>query len=89
MLRMVNDQYRRIIYNAQVYANTGAVTYEKAVDMATKKLPVRRYQLHPVFQRRQTYACGLCGYGDPYSQQAGIFAGRRTGNGRNGVSTLL
>lgn len=36
MLRQANDQYRQIIYNAQVYANTGAGTYEKAVDMATK-----------------------------------------------------
>lgn len=36
ILRMANDQYRRIIYDAQVYANTGAGTYEKAVDMATK-----------------------------------------------------
>lgn len=36
VLRMANDQYREIIYNAQVYANTGAGTYEKAVDMATK-----------------------------------------------------
>lgn len=36
MLRMANDQYRKIIFNAQVYANTGAGTYEKAVDMATK-----------------------------------------------------
>lgn len=36
VLRMANDQYRRIIYNAQVYANTGVGTYEKAVDMATK-----------------------------------------------------
>lgn len=36
MLRMANDQYRKIIFNAQVYANTGAATYEKAVDMATK-----------------------------------------------------
>lgn len=36
ILRMANDQYRKIIYNAQVYANTGAGTYEKAVDMATK-----------------------------------------------------
>lgn len=36
MLRMANDKYRQIIYNAQVYANTGAGTYEKAVDMATK-----------------------------------------------------
>lgn len=36
MLRMSNDKYRQIIYNAQVYANTGAGTYEKAVDMATK-----------------------------------------------------
>ena len=36
ILRQANDQYRQIIYNAQVYANTGAGTYEKAVDMATK-----------------------------------------------------
>lgn len=36
VLRRVNDQYRKIIFNAQVYANTGAGTYEKAVDMATK-----------------------------------------------------
>ena len=36
VLRMANDQYRKIIYNAQVYANTGSGTYEKAVDMATK-----------------------------------------------------
>ncbi|MDQ9892119.1 phage minor capsid protein, partial [Acinetobacter baumannii] len=33
---MANDQYRKIIFNAQVYANTGAGTYEQAVDMATK-----------------------------------------------------
>lgn len=36
VLRMANDQYRKIIYNAQVYANTSAATYETAVDMATK-----------------------------------------------------
>lgn len=36
VLRMSNDKYRKIIFNAQVYANTGAGTYEKAVDMATK-----------------------------------------------------
>lgn len=36
MLRMADDQYRKIIFNAQVYANSGAGTYEQAVDMATK-----------------------------------------------------
>ena len=36
MLRMSEDQYRKIIFNSQVYANTGAGTYEQAVDMATK-----------------------------------------------------
>lgn len=36
VLRMANDQYRKTIFNVQVYANTGAGTYEKAVDMATK-----------------------------------------------------
>lgn len=36
MLRMSEDKFRQIIFDAQVYANTGAGTYEKAVDMATK-----------------------------------------------------
>ena len=36
VLRMADDQYRKIIFNAQVYANTGAGTYEKAVDMAAR-----------------------------------------------------
>lgn len=36
ILRRANDQYRRIIFNAQVYANTGAGTYESAVDMAAR-----------------------------------------------------
>ena len=36
MLRRANDQYRKTIFNAQVYANSGVGTYEKAVDMATK-----------------------------------------------------
>lgn len=38
ILRRANDQYRKVIYDAQVYANTGAGTYEKAVDMATKDM---------------------------------------------------
>ena len=38
ILRKANDEYRKTIYNAQVYANTGAGTYEKAVDMATKDM---------------------------------------------------
>lgn len=36
VLRRANDQYRKVIFNAQIYANTGAGTYKKAVDMATK-----------------------------------------------------
>lgn len=36
VLRMSEDQYRKIIFNAQVYANTGAGTYEQAVDMASR-----------------------------------------------------
>ena len=38
ILRRANDQYRKAIFNAQVYANSGASTYEKAVDMATKDM---------------------------------------------------
>ena len=41
VLRMADDQYRKAIFNAQVYANTGAGTYEKAVDMATKDMLTR------------------------------------------------
>ena len=38
ILRKAEDDYRQAIYNAQVYSNTGAGTYEKAVDMATKDM---------------------------------------------------
>lgn len=38
ILRMANDKYRSTIFNAQVYYNTGAGTFEKAVDMATKDM---------------------------------------------------
>lgn len=38
ILRKAEDDYRKAIFNAQVYANTGAGTYEKAVDMATKDM---------------------------------------------------
>ncbi len=38
ILRKADDDYRKAIYNAQVYANTGGGTYEKAVDMATKDM---------------------------------------------------
>ncbi len=41
VLRRANDQYRKIIFDAHVYANTGAGTYEKAVDMATKDFLAR------------------------------------------------
>jgi hypothetical protein len=36
ILRYANDQYRQIIYKAQVYANSGAGTVTQAIDMATK-----------------------------------------------------
>lgn len=38
VLRKANDDFRKIIFSAQVYANTGSGTYEKAVDMATKDM---------------------------------------------------
>ncbi|MDE5802137.1 MAG: phage minor capsid protein [Lachnospiraceae bacterium] len=36
ILRMANDKYRKIIFDAQMHAASGAGTYETAVDMATK-----------------------------------------------------
>ena len=38
VLRMSNDKYRKAIFNAHVAMNTGAVTYEKAVDIACKDM---------------------------------------------------
>lgn len=35
VLRYANDKYRQIIFQSQVAASSGALTYEKAVDMAT------------------------------------------------------
>ena len=55
VLRMANDQYRKIIYNAQVYANTGAGTYEKAVDMATKDFLSRG--INSIGNSDSKYAC--------------------------------
>lgn len=34
VLRYANDKYRQIIFQSQVAASSGAITYEKAVDMA-------------------------------------------------------
>lgn len=44
VLRKANDEYKKIIFNAQVYANSGAGTYEQAVDMATKDFLSRGIQ---------------------------------------------
>ncbi len=36
VLRFFDDQYRKVIFNSQVYMNSGAGTLEQCVDMATK-----------------------------------------------------
>ena len=38
VLRMSNDKYRKAIFDAQVYMNSGAATYAQAVDMAVKDM---------------------------------------------------
>ena len=42
-LRMANDQYRQIIYKAQVFANTGTGTVKQAIDMASKDFLARGF----------------------------------------------
>lgn len=42
-LRMANDQYRQIIYKAQVFANTGARTVKQAIDMASNDFLARGF----------------------------------------------
>nr|WP_316613925.1 phage minor capsid protein [uncultured Ruminococcus sp.] len=38
VLRRSNDAYRKAIFGAQIFMNSGAATYEQAVDMATKDM---------------------------------------------------
>lgn len=42
-LRMADDQYRQIIYKAEVFANTGAKTVKQAIDMATHDFLARGF----------------------------------------------
>ena len=70
MLRMANDQYRKIIFNAQVYFNTGAGTYEKAVDMATKDFLSRGINCI------QYKNCFICRYGFKNSKYKSLLSGR-------------
>lgn len=42
-LRMANDQYRQIIYKAEVYANTGVKTVKQAIDMASQEFLLRGF----------------------------------------------
>lgn len=36
MLRMANDEYRKTIFKSQVFANTGTMTVDQSIDLATK-----------------------------------------------------
>lgn len=89
ILRMANDEYRKAIFNAQVYANTGAGTYEKAVDMATKDMLSRGLTC-------VEYANGARLSLSAYASMALRTAGKRaylTGEGemrqRWGISTVI
>lgn len=42
-LRMADDQYRQVIYKAEVFANTGAKTVKQAIDMATHDFLARGF----------------------------------------------
>ena len=61
---MSEDKYRQIIFNAQVYANTGAGTYEKAVDMATKDFLKAGINCIEICKWRKAYHERLCQDGD-------------------------
>ena len=52
ILRKAEDDYRKAIFDAQVYANTGAGTYEKAVDMAARDMSVSYTHLD-VYKRQR------------------------------------
>lgn len=73
MLRMVNDQYRKIIFNYQIYYNTGAGTYEKAVDMATKDFLSRGINCIEY----KNGARVICRNGFKNSEYQSILSGRR------------
>lgn len=59
-LRMANDQYRQIIFKAQVYANTGAGTVKQAIDMATKDFLSKGFNCIEYKDRRRVNIADYC-----------------------------
>lgn len=89
ILRYTDDQYRKIIFDAQVYANTGAGTVQQAIDMATKDFLSRGIA-------SITYANGACVNITSYAEMAVRTANTRAhlyGEGEKrsewGVHTVL
>ncbi len=89
ILRMANDKYRKIIFDAQMYAASGAGTYENAVDMATKDF--LRAGINCV-----EYSNGARHTASDYADMAIRTAGKRaylTGEGESrrerGISTVI
>ena len=70
ILRKADDDYRKAIFQAQVYANAGAGTYEKAVDMATKDMLSRGLNC-------VVYANGACHTLSDYADMAIRTASKR------------
>ena len=70
ILRKADDDYRKAIFHAQVYANAGAGTYEKAVDMATKDMLSRGLNC-------VVYANGACHTLSDYADMAIRTASKR------------
>lgn len=89
ILRKAEDDYRKAIFNAQVYVNTGSGTYEKAVDMATKDMLSRGLNCI-------VYANGACHTLADYADMALRTAGKRAylqGEGEKrqewGIATVI
>ena len=89
ILRRANDTYRKAIFNAQVYANTGAGTYEKAVDMATRDMAANGLRC-VVYQNGAQHT--LCDYADMALRTASkraYLAGEGAKRQEWGVTTVI
>lgn len=89
VLRYTNDQYRKIIFQSQVAASSGALTYDKAVDMATSDFLKKGINCI-------TYSNGAVHNIASYADMAGRTASKRAylmGEGQKrqewGISTVI
>lgn len=89
MLRMSDDVYRQTIFKAQVYANAGAATVNKAIDMATRDFLDRGYNCITFKDGRQVNIASYAEMAIRTASQRAVFAGEGARRQEWGVKTVI